>query len=655
MKKLLILLLLANFSNNNVQANTLIAPDDSLINYDGVFNVDRHSNVAIFHRITEDVINNPESDFIADNARTQSGITIRFRTSSNMIIAKFVEMGGRSSGLDFGVYQDGVWDTKFTTDTFQITSNNNAQLTTYEIVLPSLHNVGFIGIELDDGQALVENSPFDKPSYVAIGNSITHGVGQGTASYLTYPFLLAQQAGWELFNLGISAARISPPIGSMFPDRDIDVISMFFGFNDWNRIHDLDQFIVQYQELIDNIRESHPTTTIYCITPFTTRTQATVSSLHSMKSYQQSIRNLVFSNQDNGDQNLFLIEGSHLIAHNDFIDYVHLNVGGAERVADRLFEIMGDQEAYMPTPQKIVINEILCDPDITVDWGDANNDGVRDTWEDEFIELVNISDEPVNMTGWQIGDDEDINFQFPNNYFLFPHNFVVLFGGGDVSNVIGYDSNPLLTKVFFAESFVGNGLYNTSDYLVVKSSDGSHDMYLAYGTAVNTSLPVSTVVDDITWEFYTLTSALAGNDNSITRSPDGAIDIEDPFMQHLELSDQHFSPGTTSDGQETVGIIEPDADQLPSQAQLYPNFPNPFNPTTTIRYELSEMTSVSIIIYDVTGRHIRQLIHKDQASGQYIIQWNGMDDFDRYVSTGMYFVQFQAGTYTQIEKMTFLR
>ncbi|MEA3286046.1 MAG: lamin tail domain-containing protein [Candidatus Marinimicrobia bacterium] len=655
MKKLVIILLLVSANTNAIQANTLIAPDDSLIAYDGVFYVDRHSNVAIFHRITEAVINDPGSDFIAETARTQAGIIIRFRTSSNMIIASFVEMGGESRGMDFGVYQDGVWYDNFTTNTFEITSNNSSQLTTYEIVLPSFHNVGFTGLELDDNQALEEIIPVDKPRYVAIGNSVSHGVGQGLASYRTFPFILAEQAGWELFNLAISAARISPPIGGMFPDTDIDVITIFQGYNDWNRIHDLDQFIANYQEQINNIRESHATTTIYCITPFTTKTVGVMGSFYSMGDYQQAIRNIIDLYQANGDTNIFLIEGSHLIAHNDLADYVHLNIGGASRVAGRLYDIMSDQEAYMPPPQEIVINEILCDPDITVGWGDANGDGIRDAWQDEFIELLNISDYPVNLTGWEIGDDEDINFQFPNSYLLYPDEFVVIFGGGDVSTVIGYDANPLLTKVFSAGGFVGNGLYNSRDYLIVKSDDGLHDIYLAYGAVDNVTMPVSAVVDNITWEFYNSTAAIPDNDNSLTRSPDGNNSIEDPFVEHLTLSEAHFSPGTTVDGQEMVGIDKSRMALTPTKTQLYPNFPNPFNPQTTIRYELSETAPIEITIYDIKGQKINSLIHGEQPPGVYNIQWSGKTDLGKQVSTGVYFAHFKTKDASQIIKMTYLK
>ncbi len=556
MKNLLIVLLFVYFYNHNVLANTIIAPNDSLIAFDGVFFVDLNPDTVIFHRLTEEVINDPESDFIAQIARTQSGIIIRFRTRSDTIIAKFVELGGESRGMDFGVYQDSVWDTNYTSSTFEIISNNSSELITYEIVLPSFHNVGFLGLELVDNQPLEKNILVNKPRYVAIGNSVTHGSGQGSASYLTYPYLLAHKAGWELFNLAISAARISPPIGSMFPDPDIDIITIFLGFNDWNRIHDLDQFIAKYQELIDNIRDHHLTTSIYCITPYTTRTEAAVGNLYSIGDYQQAIRDIVTLYQANADTNLFLIEGSHLIAHNDFHDYVHLNIGGAARVADRLYDIIAVEGNYTPPSQKIVINEMLSDPDVSVEWGDANNDGHRDTWEDEFIELLNISDAPISLSSWQIGDDEQIDFQFPTGYILNPYEFVVIFGGGDVSNAFGYDSNPLLTKVFSTNNYIGNGLFNDGDYLVVKSNDGNHDIYLAYGGQANTGLPKSEAVDDITWEFYKSTSANANNNNSLTRFPDGIIDAEDPFIEHLEVNGLYFSPGTTIDGEAIVPIGE---------------------------------------------------------------------------------------------------
>ena len=61
-----------------------------------------------------------------------------------------------------------------------------------EVVLPSWHGIDFLGLELADGYTLEINENLNRPVYVAIGDSISHGTGQGSVSYKTWPFLLAR-------------------------------------------------------------------------------------------------------------------------------------------------------------------------------------------------------------------------------------------------------------------------------------------------------------------------------------------------------------------------------------------------------------------------------------------------------------------------------
>ncbi len=70
---------------------------------------------------------------------------------------------------------------------------------------------------------------------------------------------------------------------------------------------------------------------------------------------------------------------------------------------------------------------------------------------------------------------------------------------------------------------------------------------------------------------------------------------------------------------------------IPEQFELYQNFPNPFNPVTTIRYDLPARANVFIVIYDILGRRVRTIIHGLEGPGYQAIQWDGTDDFGRDV------------------------
>ena len=94
---------------------------------------------------------------------------------------------------------------------------------------------------------------------------------------------------------------------------------------------------------------------------------------------------------------------------------------------------------------------------------------------------------------------------------------------------------------------------------------------------------------------------------------------------------------------------------LPYILSLYPNYPNPFNPVTTLRYDLPENRLVNITIYDMLGREVKTLINQTQEAGFKSVIWNATNDFGKPVSAGIYLYQIQAGEFVQSRKMVLLK
>ena len=89
---------------------------------------------------------------------------------------------------------------------------------------------------------------------------------------------------------------------------------------------------------------------------------------------------------------------------------------------------------------------------------------------------------------------------------------------------------------------------------------------------------------------------------------------------------------------------------------LHPNVPNPFNPTTRIRYEIPQASSVRITIFDVRGRLVKTLVdNRSLPAGQYEEIWNGLDDRGKNASSGVYFYRLTTPQFVQTRKMTLLR
>jgi hypothetical protein len=94
---------------------------------------------------------------------------------------------------------------------------------------------------------------------------------------------------------------------------------------------------------------------------------------------------------------------------------------------------------------------------------------------------------------------------------------------------------------------------------------------------------------------------------------------------------------------------------IPHNIQLQQNYPNPFNPSTEIQYSIPLAMSVKLIIYDATGRMIRELVNGYQNAGFHQIMWDGSDNYNRKVSSGIYFYRLITENFSQTKAMVLLK
>ena len=94
---------------------------------------------------------------------------------------------------------------------------------------------------------------------------------------------------------------------------------------------------------------------------------------------------------------------------------------------------------------------------------------------------------------------------------------------------------------------------------------------------------------------------------------------------------------------------------IPITFVLHQNFPNPFNPITTLRYDLPSNVLVTLSIYDMLGREVTQLVNTTQEAGYRSVQWDATDSFGKIVSAGFYLYQGRAGEFVQTKKMVLLK
>ena len=104
----------------------------------------------------------------------------------------------------------------------------------------------------------------------------------------------------------------------------------------------------------------------------------------------------------------------------------------------------------------------------------------------------------------------------------------------------------------------------------------------------------------------------------------------------------------------TTDVFENDS-RFITKTKLYANYPNPFNPETTIKFELAKSSNVELEIFDIAGRKIKTLVNEFKTPGVYKVKWNGTDNAGNKVATGVYFYKLKAGNVLQTKKMVMMK
>jgi len=126
------------------------------------------------------------------------------------------------------------------------------------------------------------------------------------------------------------------------------------------------------------------------------------------------------------------------------------------------------------------------------------------------------------------------------------------------------------------------------------------------------------------------------------------------FIQQPNF-DVRMRPVISTARNKLTRIHEADGTSFPSRFELSQNYPNPFNPNTEFQYWLPKNSEISIRIYNVLGRVVRNLLNTNQQAGYYTASWDGLDDHGRMVSSGIYFIHIETVNIKKVRKITLMR
>ena len=162
-------------------------------------------------------------------------------------------------------------------------------------------------------------------------------------------------------------------------------------------------------------------------------------------------------------------------------------------------------------------------------------------------------------------------------------------------------------------------------YTVYRSTDDFH--FISVGTTTDTTLIDEDV--ELNQEYFYVVTAMDSSGN------------ESDFSVSVTITVAVSSIGEDSG--------------IPVDYYLAQNFPNPFNPTTTIKYGLPQPGDVQIIIYDILGHRVKDLIDERKSAGHHREQWDATNNTGERVSTGIYYYKIKSEHFTQIKKMILIR
>ena len=142
---------------------------------------------------------------------------------------------------------------------------------------------------------------------------------------------------------------------------------------------------------------------------------------------------------------------------------------------------------------------------------------------------------------------------------------------------------------------------------------------------------------------------------------EGDVELSLVFRPKAEIEQSliEVSAGELRDGNyalnqiASLGVVS--VETRPEAFALLNNYPNPFNPETTIKYHLPEAAQVKLEVYNMVGQVVRTLVNNQQNAGRYVVQWNAANDNGQNLASGIYLYRIQAGDFHEVKKMLLLK
>ncbi|MCM8536244.1 MAG: SGNH/GDSL hydrolase family protein [Lentisphaeraceae bacterium] len=339
------LLLLLISSTLLLHAEQKILPKNQQLTFTGAFYSSIENGLLVLQRHSSEILAMDKTllNFSLKKAQTTSGVVLKFKTNSQSLTFKFIALEGENRGSEFAIYENKKLklEKKFSKKQTEMIFDYKKQdkgWSEIEVILPSWSKVAFKEMLIDDSASIKKSTP--QKMYVAFGDSISHGTGQGSASYKTWPFILSKNLGYDLYNLAVGGGKVSIPAAKLLKDfPKVEIITLLIGYNDMNTGISPQQFAEKYKEFLSIATQAQPQAQIYCISPLYTKTLKSRKSEHTIDEFRMAVTTAV-NYMQKSNPNIKLVVGHEISSEKNLRigskDPVHLSVVGAQMFADEL-------------------------------------------------------------------------------------------------------------------------------------------------------------------------------------------------------------------------------------------------------------------------------------------------------------------------------
>jgi len=213
-----------------------------------------------------------------------------------------------------------------------------------------------------------------------------------------------------------------------------------------------------------------------------------------------------------------------------------------------------------------------------------------------------------------------------------------------------------------AKGGVGNRIYQAEE----GGKSMSHEQVIHYNNDPNANY--KTVLDGVSWHHMARRDAAGSLD---LKCPRTTADIVEGSLSEIAAAMRWGFDVTTNDAIPRLANVKDlascqltwagltndvgDEASVLRVNRLFQNEPNPFSPRTTIKFSLAQTGPVQIVIYDVNGRQVKKLVDGPMDPGSYSVVWDGTNDSDHRVGSGVYWSQMKAGSFVSNKKMVVLK